>query len=167
MESEANAQNWQSGVGELMKTRLALIGGVGLGAGLMYLLDLDRGRRRRAVARDRLRHAARRAGHTLDVTRRRVLNRARGLVAELRCGYSEEQVADDVLVARIRSEMGHVVRHPHSIDVTAQRGLVVLRGLIGADEVQSLIKRVASVRGVARVENQLQVRDRADSVADS
>jgi len=36
-----------------MNRGLTLIGGIGLGAGLMYVLDPDRGRRRRARMRDK------------------------------------------------------------------------------------------------------------------
>ena len=35
-----------------MNRNLLLLGGIGLGAGLMYIFDPDRGRRRRATARD-------------------------------------------------------------------------------------------------------------------
>ncbi|MEA2560184.1 MAG: hypothetical protein QOH06_1688 [Acidobacteriota bacterium] len=66
-----------------MKTRnpLTLLGGVGLGAGLMYLLDPDGGRRRRALARDKAVHGLKVSGKALRRTSADVGNRTRGLVA--------------------------------------------------------------------------------------
>ena len=43
-----------------MTKESALIGGAGLGAGLMYLLDPDRGKRRRALVRDQAARSVRR-----------------------------------------------------------------------------------------------------------
>ncbi|HEX5720399.1 MAG TPA: hypothetical protein VF179_29865 [Thermoanaerobaculia bacterium] len=66
-----------------MKKRnpLTLLGGVGLGAGLMYLLDPDGGRRRRALARDKAVHGLKVSGKALRKTSVDVGNRTRGLVA--------------------------------------------------------------------------------------
>jgi len=67
-----------------MKKRnpLTLLGGLGLGAGLMYLLDPDGGRRRRALARDKAVHGLKVSGKALRKTSVDVGNRTRGLVAE-------------------------------------------------------------------------------------
>src|SRR5947209_8543715 len=46
-----------------MNRGITLIGGLGLGAGLMYLLDPERGRRRRTLLRDRLVSLGREAGN--------------------------------------------------------------------------------------------------------
>ncbi len=37
-----------------MNRQLSLLGGIGLGAALMYMVDPDRGKRRRALVRDKL-----------------------------------------------------------------------------------------------------------------
>lgn len=58
------------------------LGGIGLGAGLMYILDPDRGRARRATARDKVRSAVNRTGRAVGRSSRDLSNRARGLVAE-------------------------------------------------------------------------------------
>ena len=47
------------------KPAAALLGGIGIGAALMYLLDPDRGRRRRALVRDKAVHFARVSGDRL------------------------------------------------------------------------------------------------------
>ena len=62
--------------------KTAMLLGVGLGAAIMYFLDPDAGRRRRAVARDKALSAANDAGSRLDAKSRDLGNRARGLVAE-------------------------------------------------------------------------------------
>lgn len=74
-----------------MNKVLWLVGGLGLGTGLMYLLDPDRGRRRRTLARRHVETYRRQANTLLDQTRRtldeqaRILGRqARGLLAQAR-----------------------------------------------------------------------------------
>jgi hypothetical protein len=59
-----------------------VIGGIGLGAGLMYILDPDRGSRRRAVARDKITSAVNKTGKAISSKSRDLTNRARGVVAE-------------------------------------------------------------------------------------
>jgi hypothetical protein len=65
-----------------MKHRLSLLGGVGLGAGLMYLLDPDGGRRRRALARDKAVHGMKAGGRSLRKTSVHLGNKTKGLVAK-------------------------------------------------------------------------------------
>lgn len=58
--------------------------GAAAGAALMYVLDPDTGRRRRVLMRDTVRHAARRTGSAVEGRSRDVVNRARGVVVEMR-----------------------------------------------------------------------------------
>jgi hypothetical protein len=67
-----------------MKGILAILSGLGIGAGLMYLFDPNGGRRRRALIRDKavgvsndVRQAVTAKGHDLS-------NRAKGLINEAR-----------------------------------------------------------------------------------
>jgi hypothetical protein len=69
--------NGRAGGGILM-----LLGGVALGAGLMYILDPDRGRRRRALLRDQLVSASNKASDAVGKTSRDLSNRAQGVIAE-------------------------------------------------------------------------------------
>lgn len=147
-----------------MNRGLIWISGLGLGAGLMYLLDPDRGRRRRTLLRDRAVRAVNRFGHFLDATARDVSHRAQGLAAEACSLFTSEEVPDEVLVERVRSRMGRVVSHPHTIGVTARAGRVTLSGPILADEVDDLLCCVSAVQGVKGVENWLEVHDRAGNV---
>ena len=139
------------------------LGGLGLGAALMFLLDPDRGRRRRAVVRDRI---ASRAGDSrtfLRKSRHDVANRTRGLAARARTLASRNgPVEDDVLVERVRAKLGRYVTHPGPIDVVADAGEVTLRGPVGAAEIDDLLSAVRSVRGVRSVTDRLEVHDGPD-----
>jgi hypothetical protein len=134
------------------------------GAGLMYLLDPDGGRRRRAQVRDRLVSAAHRTGDAMDSTSRDVTNRARGVVAELRGRLSNVHVGDDVLRERVRARIGTVVGHPSAIEVGVSEGSVTLRGPVLADEVDRLMRRVNGVPGVRETINQLDIHDEPGNV---
>jgi hypothetical protein len=67
-----------------MTRRAAWVSGVGLGAGLMFLLDPDLGRTRRALIRDRLVWLLRAAGRRLEGPVRHLRNRAIGVAAGVR-----------------------------------------------------------------------------------
>jgi hypothetical protein len=141
-----------------------VLAAAGLGALVMYLLDPDGGRRRRARMRDRLVSAAHRTTDAVDATSRDVGNRARGVVAELRGRLSSAPVDDDVLRERVRTRIGTAVGHPGAIDVGVADGTVTLRGPVLADEVDRLVRRVRSVRGVRDAINQLDVHDEPGQV---
>jgi uncharacterized protein YjbJ (UPF0337 family) len=135
---------------------------VGLGAGLMYFLDPDRGRRRCALARDQFVHALHEIDDAIGVVSRDVRNRSRGKWARIRTlpgRMAGEEVPDEVLVERVRSKMGRSVSHPRPIEVTARRGRVTLSGPILAHEVGPLMSAVASVPGVVDVEDRLEVHE--------
>lgn len=149
-----------------MNQRLTLISGIGLGAALMYVLDPEKGRRRRALVRDQVTHAIHKSRDAVDATARDVRNRARGLVADASSLFSREVVSDEVLVDRVRSKMGRAVSHPHAIQVTATEGRVTLSGAILESEVDDLLKCVAAVPGVAAVENHLGAHQRAGDIPD-
>jgi hypothetical protein len=78
-----------------------LLGGIGIGAALMYLLDPDRGARRRALARDKAIHLGRVTGERLGARSRDLRNRAQGVAARAKRGKSNEAPPDDVLEARV------------------------------------------------------------------
>lgn len=63
-------------------TALALLAGIGLGAALMYLLDPERGRTRRALLRDKVVSLSNQTGDALGKTARDLRNRAQGVIAE-------------------------------------------------------------------------------------
>jgi len=143
--------------------------GLAAGAGLMYLFDPDRGRRRRALLRDQVAHARNELdelGESAVARSRDLRNRARGVAAEAMARVQPEQVEDAVLVERVRSSVGRAVSHPGALEVTAAGGTVTLGGRILSDEVQDLVTAVRRVRGVERVENRLEVHREPGDVPD-
>jgi hypothetical protein len=143
---------------------LALLGAIGAGAAIMYFLDPDRGAARRAVARDRLTSTLHDAEQRLDASRRHVANRARGLLAETRAKLTPEDVDDEVLVGRVRAELGRESSHPGAIEVASERCVITLSGPVLADEVDRVLQVTRKVRGVREVVSQLEVHEAAGSV---
>src|SRR6266540_3385493 len=99
---------------------LGLFGSFALGAGLMYALDPVRGRRRRAVTRDKLFSAVNQFQDAAGKTSVDLWNRSRGLVSHARGAFTQDQPGDEVVCARVRSKMGRMISHPHAIRVDAQ-----------------------------------------------
>jgi len=62
----------------------ALLGGIGLGAAVMYVLDPQGGRRRRALARDKAVSLANKTSRLVAARSRDLANRAKGVAAEAR-----------------------------------------------------------------------------------
>lgn len=141
-----------------------LIGSAGMGALMMYVMDPDRGKRRRAIARDKMIRATKKTSETVEAGLRDARNRALGSVAELRATVRQEEVPDAKLVARIRSRIGRVISHPSAIEVECQDGQVMLRGPILAGEVDRLLRAARSVRGVKGVGHDLKVKERRDDM---
>lgn len=130
------------------KDQLTLLGGVGLGAGLMYLLDPSGGGQRRALVRNK----------SVDMG-----NRTRGLAARAGSRLRRDDASDAVLEARVRSKMGRAVSHASAITVDAREGQIVLSGNVLAAELDGLLSAVQSVRGVQSVENRLEVHDSSET----
>ena len=147
-----------------MKTT-GVIAGAGIGAGLMFVLDPERGRRRRALVRDKVTHLLSKSDDLLGATARDMANRTRGVIAEARTLFGGDgEVSDEVLAQRVRTELGHWVSHPGSIEVDAREGRVTLRGVILKRELDPLPRAIGRVRGVREVDNQLEAHDRPDDV---
>jgi len=148
-----------------MKRNSALYGAA-LGAALMYLLDPDRGRYRRALVRDKAASGMNRLDDALQVALRDLRNRTTGVIAELNSWLTASSVSDDVLVNRIRSNIGRVVSHPKVIDVKVQDGFVTLSGPVLIHEHKPLYRCVASVRGVKDVDDRLEVHETAEQISE-
>ncbi len=142
-----------------------LLTGLGLGAGLMYFLDPDVGRRRRAKVRDKARHLAKVANETAANSTRDMRNRVRGLITESRRRASEKQVSDDILIDRVRARLGRLVAHPHGVEVSASEGRVTLKGAIRAVEVPALLIALSKVRGVRGLVDCLQTKFEGTEIA--
>ena len=142
-----------------MNKTIAIVGGAGIGAGLMYLWDPDRGRRRRALVRDQFVHSANIAGDATETLARDARNRGYGVWASIRSWLRPEfeDVTDERLVERVRSHLGMLTRHPSAIEVQADGGRVIVSGPILEDEVQYLLRGIARIPGVRQVADRLEV----------
>jgi osmotically-inducible protein OsmY len=136
-----------------------------IGAGIMYLLDPDRGARRRALLRDKGIHASRKLNEELGATVRDLRNRSRGAASELRSRGPADTGGDEVIQERVRSALGRAVSHPSAITAAVNDGRVVLSGPVLAAEVDDLIETVQRVRGVREVENQLEIHRTGEGVS--
>ena len=131
----------------------------GFGAGVLFaaLVDPRRGAARRAQIRDKGLSLFRRAGEEARREARDLTQRVQGKVYESK--HAAEEVPDDVLVERVRAQLGRPVSHPRAIHVVAENGVVTLAGQILRGEVDDAIARVARIRGVRSVRNDLEVID--------
>ena len=137
-----------------------------IGAVAMYALDPDRGRRRRALARDKARSFVASTRAAVGVTQRDVAHRFQGLRSRARRLFEPETTPDDLqLIERVRARLGRLVSHPHAIQVGARDGRVTVSGPILAHEVAPLLTAVRGVWGVADVVDRLVAYDSADHVS--
>lgn len=137
----------------------SFLSGAALAAAYMYYFDPKEGNRRRALLQDKLRHLTTVAEQRGRGACQDIGNRLHGLAAELQGRLHSVPVSDDVLIARVRAHMGHVVSHSSAISVSARAGRVTLSGPVPADEAKRLLASTAAVRGVKGVEDQLLLRE--------
>jgi osmotically-inducible protein OsmY len=138
--------------------RLALILGLGLGAALMFMLDPDRGGRRRALVRDKSVKLLRRSTRVIRDRGEDVGNRIAGVAAETR-GRLKDSPTNHQLAERVRAELGHQVEHAKAIEIVADDGYVTLRGDVLREELNDVLDTVRSVRGVRDVRSEMEVRN--------
>jgi hypothetical protein len=131
----------------------------------MYLLDPDLGRRRRSLLMDKVVSGTHQLGDGLEVALADSANRLEGFWYELQHLFAPRaQVPDARLEARVRAKLGRVASHPRVLSVQAGNGRVTLRGPVLRDELDEVLSAVASIRGVAMVDNQLELHDQPGDV---
>ncbi len=145
---------------ERMGHTLTLVNGMILGAMIMYVFDEHRGAKRRAYARDKLIHAGHLLGRVINKRSRDLMHRVVGSVAELRSSIRDRAVdiPDEILVQRVRSQLGHVVSHPGFLEISARQGYVLVRGPVLHNEVEGIKKRLTKIRGVKDCRAELEPR---------
>jgi len=126
------------------------LGGAALGAGLMYLLDFNKGTRRRTGLRNLAAIAAAKIRHLQPQERAR-LTRTLSVVPP-------KPVPDWVLAERARLEIWRGVTHPESVQVTARDGRLTLWGPVLAGEPETLREKLAKLPGLRQLELQLTIR---------
>jgi hypothetical protein len=132
----------------------------GLGAVLTYFFDPDSGKRRRAMARDRVLAFFRQRGRQLGRTAGGVQAEAQGLVQKAKHARADEKLADPNDTTLARKVETEIFRDPEvpkgQIDVNAEDGVVILRGEVERPElIKDLEEKTRSVQGVKGVENLL------------
>lgn len=133
-------------------------GGFLAGATFMYFTDPKRGKRRRAIARDKTVAGWKDVRHEVDKARRDVWNRAHGAVAGARSLWKNGDAEIPVLEGRVRSRIGRAVSHPRAVEAKIEEGgRVVLEGPVLENELEYLLHSVKSVPGVHEVINRLEV----------
>jgi BON domain len=145
-----------------MNDTTAFVTGAALGAGVMYVLDPARGRRRRALARDKIVRLVRKGNDAVGGRVRDAGNRAAGVVAETRARFRRERTPDEQIAARVREKLGHYCSHPRAVQVSVSDGRVTVTGAILSAEVAPLMVAVDAVRGVRGIDNRLDAHASAD-----
>jgi gas vesicle protein len=137
-----------------------LIGVVGAAAGAasLYLLDPDRGKRRRAMLRDQGAAVVRRTGRGTGRGARMVGSLVGGKMAAFQHGGENDVMPNDAALAqKVESELFRDAAIPKgSINVNAEQGVVVLRGEVSdAEQREQLELAVRRIPGVWEVNNML------------
>ena len=145
-------------------TVMRILTTAGVGAGLAYLFSPTHGHVRRAQLRDNILRAANEAADTLDTSAKNFSERALGMGAEFLGLIPGAPANAAVLRARVHAAIARAVSHPAAISAQIDAGNVILRGPVFAHEVPALLARVAAVRGVKDVANQLEAHQLADDV---
>jgi gas vesicle protein len=138
----------------------SIIGGVALGAVvgavIMYFLDPQAGRRRRALVRDQLVKLGRVSGTQLEGASQGIADRSEGLMAEASsladsAAPAATEVDDATLEERVRSELGRVGADTGAIQISARSGQVLVEGWLPDDEADRVLDAVRAVHGVSGV----------------
>src|SRR5262245_36035380 len=127
-------QHWFQKTDDTAERLLIGLVGVGLGVGLMYLMDPSTGGRRRSMLRGKMSRAMHQTGTHLRKTGEYSRGQAQGFYARMRSRFSGEQITDRQLCERVRSAMGRATSHPSAIEVHANHGVVTLSGDVLRDE---------------------------------
>jgi len=135
--------------------------GCGIGAFTMYLLDPGRGALRRSNIRDKFIRAGHVVADRADRQARNLANHAKGAIYEAQAKLRGRRVPDEVLVERVRAQLGHVVSHPGSLDVRVDDGCIIVSGPVLAGELAKIQDRLQQTRGVCDFD--LQVTEHLDT----
>ncbi|MCO6509468.1 MAG: SRPBCC family protein [Aridibacter famidurans] len=146
-----------------MKKLNLLLGGIGIGAGLMYLLDPQKGRRRRAMLQDKARHLGTVGKRGLVKASHDISNRFNGLAYDARSVFrADDDPSDAVLDARVRSMLGRTSSNPHALKTHVEDGVVTIAGPVLEHEAEDVVCRTSRVRGVKSVNDEMERHSREE-----
>lgn len=140
---------------------LAFLGGVGVGALVMYFLDPTSGTARRSAVRTKVVTTSRNTGKAVQGRARAMASRAKSLAEQSLARFDSTVPSDDMLAQRVRTALGRVISHPRLISINAQAGVVTLSGTVSEEESNGLSAAVRSVEGVKDLVDQTSVREEA------
>jgi uncharacterized membrane protein len=133
----------------------------------MYLLDPDRGRRRRALARDQTVHYLHETADATGTATRDLRHRGVGLVGKSRRRLQPVPPSGEALADRVRARLVEVTRYPGAIGVEVRDGIVTLAGPVLRQEADEVRRVVADFPGVTGVEDRLEIKERASDLPPS
>jgi uncharacterized membrane protein len=142
-----------------MKSARIAASSLAAGALIMYFSDPDRGRRRRAMVRDRSVRTWNQFTGLLEKARRDATNRAKGSASYLQAVFRDRHADDSVLTQRVRSRLGRLVGRPHAVGVSCSSGQVTLSGTVRPQELDRVLSAVRMIPGVAGIESLLETHD--------
>src|SRR5260370_32887244 len=116
--------------GTAMSTLTKTMGAATVGGLVVYCLDPDTGRRRRALVKDRAVNFVKEADRAIGKASRDLSNRARGTVAEARSLLPFRDVSDEVLVEQVPARIGRVISYPHFVELSARDAAITLSGAV-------------------------------------
>jgi hypothetical protein len=142
----------KGGFRDRMGDTALLLTGLAIGAGVMYVFDPEQGGRRRADAGQKAIRGGHVAGRWIGCKSIDLANRAWGAVAELGSSLRDRSrnIPDDILEARVRSQLGHVLSHPGAIAVQTDDGQVTISGNVLPGERAKVEDRMRKTRGVQK-----------------
>jgi uncharacterized membrane protein len=132
---------------------------LGLGAGAMYFFDPQQGNRRRAQIQNRINRWISDLDYSLDMGKRDLRNRTRGMLSEMTARFSDQGAPDWILEERVRSSFGRISNNTRAIDVRADGGYIYLSGPALRQDRDAILKAAARTRGVYSVEDELHLVD--------
>lgn len=129
-----------------MSRSLNIVTALAAGAALMFYLDPTQGRRRRALVRDKSLAVGRDA--------REYAEQAKGMAA--RTVSHDDTPVDDIQLRRdVHARASLLVSNPMALDISVEEGVVRLSGRLPAGEAELLLTKVAAMRGVQEIDDQL------------
>jgi osmotically-inducible protein OsmY len=128
----------------------------------MYLLDVERGRRRRNMLRDRVRARLRRLMRSISSLWRGAAAETYGVSHRIvhLVPKATEVSDDETLRQRVESQLFRDRQIPKGdLNITCEHGMVILRGeLDSAADIHTIEERVRRIAGVRGVQNLLHPR---------